>query len=187
MTVATLAAEILSRCGEGYENWTIRAKAAIKAAIYDVARSGKYGQADFFGLIHEGDYDPGSWGTSVELRNILNTANYEIISTLLLQLEKTDTTVDISLASYSEWIASGYNSELSAGINVWYLTADETGRFIKFGSVAPETDDVLKYAFVVWPPELATDETELSDYFAGGFISDVAEIATARLKKELLA
>lgn len=77
MTATELLSEILLRCGEGYENYTERAKAAFNASVHEFIDNYKTRMDALTGLIYTGEYTiPDDDTVSIELQTLLNAAGY---------------------------------------------------------------------------------------------------------------
>lgn len=76
MTVTEVLTEITSRCGEGFANFTERAKAAFNASVRDIIANPGTRQEAITGLIYTGTYTFPSAVKSLAVAELLSEANY---------------------------------------------------------------------------------------------------------------
>lgn len=74
MTVAQLLAEICSRCGEGYENYTERAQQCFESAIRTAIYSDQMNEADAPGVFRVGVYNPLTPAINIPIMTLLTGA-----------------------------------------------------------------------------------------------------------------
>lgn len=180
MKVSDFVSEILSRCGEGYENWADRAKSAIKYSIYDLVRSGAYDSNDYFGLLKEKSHNFGADADSVGIGDIL-TADITIhVERILVTPKDSSLPVPANYVTARQLDAIKHNAEISGGMILCYAL----GKKIYFNATFAEGDTVTA-RYVAWDSDLEIDTTIISHYFAGGFIADLADRAVKRLLSEI--
>lgn len=186
MTVLELTTEILNRCGEGYENWTDRAKETFHASVVSLIMSNQYDPYDYHGLIREISHTVSGTPTSVDI-TILIPDDFGFIR--FIDIKKTTGSVvsRVDLVSYVEKLATDFNAELKADVLQWYFLSDETGNYINFGA-ALANDDTITCTAIVWINALLdVDATLVSDYMTEQFIQDAITLSVQNLKKELVA
>lgn len=195
MTVTELLAEILYRCGEGYENWTERAKEAFHAAVVDYIKDTPYDAYDYHGLIIEGTYSVAD-GTTIAYISMetLFAANWELIRFLELKKIVGSVTTPVNVVSRVEKIAADHNTDLGAGVSLWHWANDGgAGNTLVF-DVALTTNEAegvissMSYVAAIWDNTLLdTGGTIISDYFTNDFLNAAIDRAALRLTKELRA
>ena len=71
MTVAELLAEICSRCGEGYENYTERARQAFESGVSGLLYGSRISEIEAPGLCRVGVYNPTLPATKIPLATLI--------------------------------------------------------------------------------------------------------------------
>lgn len=190
MTVTTMLAEITSRCGEGYENWSARAQAHFKQTVIDMIRSKAYDMSAYHGLVYSKSYTvPGSSPatiSSVAIGTFIG-ADYELIE--FYDIYYTATTVwHVDIVNRVESYASSLNSELkSSDRKQWYWNYDASSNSLVFETAIVATTPIY-FTCAVWIDSLlTTGATIISDYFTQAFLQDAINMAADRLIVELKA
>lgn len=185
MTVAQLATEILSRCGEGYENWTDRALASFKSVAISYMSSPTFYSYECHGLVYNDIYTATGAVTSISIPGLIGVGR-ELVKFLDLKKVVKSVTTAVNLVSYAEKLASAYNSEL-AGTSQWYLSNEGTDTLIIFDEALAK-DDMIEFAVIAWDNSLLADTANvISDYLTGGFLQACITGAVSLLQKELRA
>jgi hypothetical protein len=185
MTSTQLFTEILNRCGEGYENWTDRAKAHFKSAIIEIVKSGKFHETQYPGLIFRKEVT-GLTGAAIAFTSFVQSG-YEFIKWIKMQKNPATTTVykDVLLMSYPEYLAYTNNSNLVLADQIYaYLLYDGTSVKLNFADAAVSGDKWYP-VFVAWNDFLLGLDT--SAVYGDELLETAIQLAVAKLKAEIEA
>jgi hypothetical protein len=190
MTVTTLLAEITSRCGIGYENWSTRAGQYFKQAVEELIKSGNYSPSEYHGLVKTSSYTvPGTSSdtiTKLDIATMLG-AGFELIDIFDINYDITTTNWKVDVVSYPEKLASDLNSELkTTGHKQWYWSYS-TSTDMVFETSSPIIGTTkINYTVSYWNDDpLLTGATVISNYFTERFLQDVIDLAANKLYREI--
>jgi len=186
MTNTALFTEILNRCGEGYEGWTERAKAAFKSTIIEMVKSDMFHETEYPGLIFRKEVT-GLSGASVAFSSIIQSG-YEFIRWLSFDatIASPAATKKVQIVSYPEYQAYVYNpSILGSSDTIAYETYTGSAVNLTF-SFTVATGDKFYPAYVAWYSGLTeTASLELSPYFSDIFLETAIQLSVKKLTEEI--
>lgn len=142
MTVAQLLAEICSRCGEGYENYTERAQQCFESAIRTAIYSDQMNEADAPGVFRVGVYNPTLPAIKIPVMTLLTGAGltegrirglrYSSDAKATLTTSLTGSDNDITFTALTAGIAGN-------DISIRYIDPEDTDQALAI--TAESTDD----------------------------------------------
>jgi len=185
MIVSEALTEVLNRCGEGYENWTERAKEALRYAI--ISLTATMPTDAYPGLLLDDNYLIPSPQSSIQMDELIGSSREFIRLIDMKHRVSPATPLRVSMVSYGEYVATQHNSLMSTNTSIWYMRHDGTGVWIQFGEVLPANTEIA-FAMVTWEKGLLdTGNVELTDYMSAPFLNTAIDMAAKRLYGELRA
>lgn len=187
MTVTQLAAEICSRAGEGYQNYTARALAHFKSAVLALLNTSMSPDVDAPGLcaIYENENYDVSGG-------ILLSAIYErlnLTDARILSIEVNGEPLE--RLSAQQYAASKLRPDILINGSTYYLYSSEEGTggkivildFVSVGRIP------LVIRAIGWRAELSSTASNISieSYFSTNMLEKAIMLATEELKREIAA
>lgn len=185
MTVTQLAAEICSRAGEGYQNYTDRALAHFKSAVLALLNTSMSPDVDAPGLC--AIYEDESYDVS---GGILLSAIYDA-------LNLTDATIlsievkgePLERLSAQQYAASKLRPDILINGSTYYLYSSEGetgGKIVILGydSIIP-----IVIRAIGWRAELSSTASTISleSYFSTNMLEKAIMLSTEELKREIAA
>lgn len=187
MTVTQLAAEICSRAGEGYQNYTDRALAHFKSAVLALLNTSMSPDLDAPGLcaIYEDESYDVSGGIS--LRAIYERLNLTDAITLSIEVKGEP----LERLSAQQYAASKLRPDILINGLTYYLysSEDETGgKIVMLGHDGIEEIPLVIRA-IGWRAELSSTTSDISieSYFSTNMLEKAIMLSTEELKREIAA
>jgi hypothetical protein len=198
MTAESLIIEITSRCGEGYENYSDRAKAMFNAAVRELISNPSAKQEALTGLISTGEYTFLADSPSVLVSDILAAAGCGVgiirymdytspddgegyINAVLEQVEQhQERAMQLcSNLAYSVDTVLLYRYERN-------LSDASDGMITLLGGLEFEADGVIMFSVIGWSDTyLNTDINEMSTLFAPAILEVLIQQSVAKLRQEI--
>lgn len=183
MTLAELRQEILSRCGEGYENWTDRAYAIFKTAVFDLVKSGEYEPYDYHGLIFTSHEELDIGTTEVLISKWIGEYK-EYVSCISMKRSLGSQVTKIDIVPQTSVLMGVLNPELLTGVTQWVLTSTAVGKFLSYDLV--EEIETVDMVLIVWDNEVMRDAgAVVSDYYSTQFLNAVIDQSVRRIIGEV--
>ena len=192
MTVTQLAAEICSRAGEGYQNYTARALAHFKSAVLALLNTSMSPDVDAPGLcatFTDENYDSTGGILLSDIYTALDLSDAKILSIELKQRP-------LERITPQQYEVSKLRPELLDD-NVWYYIYEgekEVGGIIRIVStmrIPPQEDPARKLVVraIGWRAELSSTASNISieSYFSTNMLEKAIMLATEELKREIAA
>ena len=186
MTLAELQQEILSRCGEGYENWADRAQSAFKTSVYDLIKSGEYEPYDYHGLLFSSEETLDSGTTDILLSKWIGEYK-EYISCISMKRSLGTQVTKIDIVPKTSVLMGVLNPELLTGVTQWVLSSTSAGKTLTFDSAISTTEtETATMLMLVWDTVVMdADATIISDYYSMGFLNAVIDQSVRRIIGEV--
>ena len=187
MTVTQLAAEICSRAGEGYQNYTARALAHFKSAVLALLNTSMSPDVDAPGLcaIYENESYDVSGG--ILLSDIYNALN--LTDAIILSIEVKGEPLE--RLSAQQYAASKLRPDILINGSTYYLYSSEEkkgGKIVILDYVsAGEVPLVIRA--IGWRAELSSTTSNISveSYFSTNMLEKAIMLSTEELKREIAA
>jgi len=187
MTVTQLAAEICSRAGEGYQNYTARALAHFKSAVLALLNTSMSPDLDAPGLcatFTDENYDTTGGILLSKIYTALDLSDAKILSIELNQQP-------LERITPQQYEVSKLRPELLDD-NVWHYIYEgekEVGGIIRI--VETQEDPALKLVVraIGWRAELSSTASTISleSYFSTNMLEKAIMLSTEELKREIAA
>ena len=187
MTVTQLAAEICSRAGEGYQNYTARALAHFKSAVLALLNTSMSPDVDAPGLcaIYENESYDVSGG--ILLSDIYNALN--LTDAIILSIEVKGEPLE--RLSAQQYAASKLRPDILKNGSTYYLYSSEKEKGGKI--VILDYDSAGEVPLVIraigWRAELSSTTSDISveSYFSTNMSEKAIMLSTEELKREIAA
>jgi hypothetical protein len=189
MTNTALLTEILNRCGEGYENWTERAKAYFKSSVIEMVKSRRFHETQFPGLIYRKEVTSQT-SASIAYTTFIQSG-YEFIRWITFGFIASGgfTTLNVQILSFPEYQAWLLNSALITDATQLYAYEVSAGMgssaTLNF-KTALASGDKLYPTFVAWNDVIwTTPNTDLAGHFSDEFLETAIQLSVEKLKSEI--
>ena len=187
MTVTQLAAEICSRAGEGYQNYTDRALAHFKSAVLALLNTSMSPDVDAPGLcaIYENESYDVSGG-------ILLSAIYDALSLTDARILSIEVDGEpLERLSAQQYAASKLRPDILINGSTYYLYSSEEetgGKIVILGYDSIEEIPIVIRA-IGWRAELSSTTSDISieSYFSTNMLEKAIMLSTEELKREIAA
>lgn len=200
MTVTEVLTEITSRCGEGFANFTERAKAAFNASVRDIIANPGTRQEAITGLIYTGKYTFPSTASSLAVVELLSEAGYTTGTVRYMEYTSPEDgdgyeAVPLEQVSANQAKAISLNSRLGTAVgSVLFYKYESTSPdapapcITLIGDAEFEDAGELLFTIIGWDDTfLNTGGNDMSVMFSPLSLEMLIMMSADRLRKEILA
>jgi len=189
MTVTTMLAEIISRCGEGYENYTARAKAIFNASVRDLIANANANPNAITGLIYTGEYTLPGNAISIPVNTFIEIAGYS--TGILRYMDYTSPTGGQATPSQEKAInlRGSIASAVGSAIYFKYQSSDgvdEASCIFPINDVVFEANGIILFTVIGWNDTYVdTGSNMISTMFSPITLESLIRLSSEKLRQEI--